>query len=73
MSARKDLWRMICANGPIMYMGLVFVTALGTLNLLAMVLAEQSTGAFSVSIMVFVLLGVTGIGLAFLLWRCQVG
>lgn len=64
---------MICANAPIMYMGLVFVTALGTLNLLAMVLAEQSTGAFAVSIMVFVILGVTGSGLAFLLWRCQVG
>lgn len=71
MSARKAFWRTICAQSPLLYVMLVLVTTLAVMNAIAMLLARQSAGAFAVSIMVFAILGVTGGGIAVLLWRCN--
>jgi uncharacterized membrane protein YuzA (DUF378 family) len=50
---------------------LVAVTVMGALNLVAMVLGDQSEGAFVISTVVFAILGVTGFGLALVLWQCK--
>lgn len=71
MSMREEFWRLVCTQSPILYVMLVFVTTLAVMNAIAMSLAEQSEGAFTVSLMVFGFLGVTGGGIAFLLWRCN--
>lgn len=71
MTAREEFLRLVCAYSPVLYMMLVFVTTLAVMNVIAMSLAEQSEGAFAVSLMVFAFLGVTGGGIVVLLWRCN--
>lgn len=70
-SGREAFWRYVCAQAPVLYMGLVFVTVLFVLNVLAVLLADQSPGAFAVSVLVFGLLALTGGGMWAVLWRCQ--
>lgn len=71
MSAREEFWDLVCDYAPYFYVMLVAVTVMGVLNLAAMVLGDQSEGAFVVSLLVFAVLGVTGVGLAGVLWRCD--
>jgi len=71
MSTLEEFWRLVCAQSPLLYVMLVFVTTLAVMNAIAMSLAEQSEGAFAISITVFAILGTTGGGIGFLLWRCN--
>ncbi|MDF9747543.1 hypothetical protein [Natrinema salsiterrestre] len=71
MSTRDEFWDVVCARASSFYFMLVAVTVMGVLNLAAMVLGNQSTGAFVVSTVVFAILGVTGLGLALVLWQCK--
>lgn len=71
MSVREEFFRVVCAQAPLLYVMLVLVTTLAVMNGIAMALAQQSEGAFAISITVFAILGVTGGGIGFLLWRCD--
>lgn len=71
MSTREEFWGIVCSYASYLYVMLVFVTVMGVLNLLAMLLGDQSEGAFVVSLVVFAILGVTGLGIGFLLWQCN--
>lgn len=71
MSTREEFWDIVCSHASSLYVMLVFVTVMGVLNLLAMLLADQSEGAFVVSTVVFAVLGLTGVGAGSLLWRCN--
>lgn len=71
MSAREEFWDIMCDYAPYFYVMLVVVTVMAVLNLAAMALGDQSEGAFLVSLLVFAVLGVTGIGLGGVLWQCN--
>ncbi|SEQ91362.1 hypothetical protein [Natrinema salaciae] len=71
MSAYEEFWTIVCDHAAIFYLMLVAVTVMGVLNLAAMVLGDQSEGAFVVSVMVFAILGVTWVGLAVVLRHCN--
>ncbi|MFP8952460.1 hypothetical protein ACLI4Z_05720 [Natrialbaceae archaeon A-arb3/5] len=71
MSARAEFWEIICSHAPYFYVMLVVVTAMAVLNLFVMILGTQSAGTFAVSLLVFAILGITGLGLAAVLWQCS--
>lgn len=71
MSTREEFWDTMCAHASSFYLMLVAVTVMGALNLAAMVLGDQSDGTFVISIVVFAILGITGFGLATVLWQCK--
>lgn len=64
-------WGVICRYSEYLYMMLVFITVLASLNAIAMLLAPQSEGSFVISVMVFVILGTTALGLGFVLYQCR--
>lgn len=71
MSTREEFWDIVCGYSSHLYVMLVFVTAMAVLNLLSMALADQSEGAFVVSVVVFAVLAVTGTGIGLVLWQCD--
>ncbi|WP_226482556.1 hypothetical protein [Natrinema amylolyticum] len=71
MNASEEFWDILCAYDSYFYLMLVVVTVMGVLNGAAMALGEQSEGAFVVSLLVFGILGLTGGGLAVVLWQCN--
>lgn len=71
MSTREEFWDIVCSYSSHLYVMLVFVTVMGVLNLFAMLLGDQSEGAFVVSLVVFAILGITGLGSGYLLWQCK--
>lgn len=71
MSIGEEFWEVICPQSQYLYLLLVFVTVLGVLNLIAVLLPGQTQGAFIVSLMVFVILAITGCVAGFILWRCD--
>lgn len=64
-------WGTVCRYSEYFFMLLVLVTVFAVLNALGMLLAEQSTGAFVIAVMVFVILGVTALGVGFVLYQCR--
>lgn len=68
---RERFWFNVCRYSEYFYLLLVLVTVLGTLNVLAVIVGPQSTGAAVVSAMTFVVLAGTWLGTAFVLWRCK--
>lgn len=71
MSTAEEFWDIVCDFAPYFYVMLVVVTVMAVLNLAAMLVGDQSEGAFAVSMLVFAILGVTGAGLAIVLWQCK--
>lgn len=64
-------WAIICRYSEYFYMLLMLLTVFAVLNAIGMLLAEQSTGAFVIAVLVFVILGVTGLGVALVLYQCN--
>lgn len=64
-------WFNICKYSEYFYMLLIVLTVFALLNAFAMLIAEQSTASFVISVMVFVLLGTTALGIAIVLWQCN--
>ncbi|WP_460923147.1 hypothetical protein [Salinarchaeum chitinilyticum] len=64
-------WFNVCQFSEYYFMLLIMLTVFAVLNAIAMSLAEQSTASFVISVMVFVLLGTTGAGVALVLWQCN--
>lgn len=64
-------WFNVCKYSEYFYMFLVLVTVLGLMNVVAVLAGPQSTGAAVVSAMSFVFLGITWLGVVFVLWRCK--
>lgn len=71
MSTAEEFWDVVCAHASSFYLMLVAVTVMAVLNAAAMALGDQSEGAFVISLLVFAILGVTGLGLAVVLWQCK--
>lgn len=64
-------WEFICRYSALLYLLLLVVTVLLTMNVLAMVIDEQPQEAFLISVMNFVLLGTTAAGISIVLWYCN--
>jgi|GEM_PF-2863542 len=64
-------WFNVCQYSEYYFMLLIMLTVFAVLNTIAMLLAEQSTASFVISVMVFVILGTTGGGVALVLWQCN--
>jgi len=64
-------WFNVCSYSEYYFMLLIVVTIMAVLNAIAMLLAEQSTASFVISVMVFVLLGTTALAVGFVLWQCK--
>lgn len=64
-------WGIVCRYSEHWFMLLVVVTVLATVNAIGMLLAPQSTGAFVISVMVFVMLGGTALGVGLVLYQCR--
>lgn len=71
MSAPEEFWDIVCSYSSHLYVMLVFVTVMAVLNLFAVLLGQQSEGAFVVSVVVFGILAVTGLAVGYLLWQCN--
>ncbi|WP_143825089.1 hypothetical protein [Natrinema ejinorense] len=71
MNTYDGFWDVMSAYAPYFYLMLVIVTLMAVLNAVAMVLGDQSEGAFAISMVVFGILGLTGLGLAIVLWQCK--
>ncbi|QLG50193.1 hypothetical protein [Natrinema halophilum] len=71
MSVREEFWSIVCAHSSSFYLMFVFVTVMAVLNAAAVGLGEQSAGTIVVSLLVFVILGLTGFGIAIVLWVCK--
>lgn len=70
MSTHEGFWDVLCSHEAYFRLMFAVVAVMAVLNLAAMVLAEQSAGAFAISVLVFAVLGVTGLGLVVVLWQC---
>lgn len=64
-------WFYVCQYAEYYFMLLIVVTMMAVLNAIAMLLAPQSTGAFIISLMVFVILGVTAASMGGVLYQCR--
>lgn len=71
MSTSDEFWAVLSDYTSYFSLLLVAVTVMAVLNLAAMALGEQSDGAFVISLLVFGLLGLTGLGLVVVLWQCK--
>lgn len=71
MNRTERFLSIVCRHAPLYYVLLLLLTVLAVLNAIVMLVGDQSTGAFVVSVMVFTILGVTGGGVAVLLWICN--
>lgn len=71
-SSRKAIVREIIQRyATFLYFLLLIVTVLFTLNIVAMILGDQPSESYYISIMNFVLLGGTGAAIIILLWYGQ--
>lgn len=64
-------WFNVCRYSEMYFMLLNVLTVIAVLNAVVMLLAPQSTGAFIISLMVFGILGITGLGTGFVLYQCK--
>lgn len=71
MSTREEFWRIVCSYAPFFYVMFVLVTVMAVMNVFTMVIADQPADAFVVSLVVFVLLGITWLGTGYVLLRCK--
>lgn len=64
-------WFNVCKYSEYYYMLLILLTVFAVINAMAMLIGQQSRGAFVISVFVFVILGVTGLGIALVLLQCN--
>lgn len=64
-------WFNVCRYSEYYFMMLIAVTMFAVLNGIAMLLAPQSTAAFVISVLVFVILGITALSIAVVLLQCR--
>lgn len=64
-------WFHVCKYSEYYFMLLIVVTVFAILNAMAMLVGRQSTGAFVISVMVFVILGITALSVALVLLQCK--
>lgn len=66
-----QFWFNVCKYSEYYYMLLIVITLFLLLNTIAVLAADQSVGAAVVSAMVYVVLGVTWLFIAFVLRQCK--
>lgn len=66
-----QFWFYICRYSEYYFMLLVLLTVFAVLNGMAMLIGAQGTASFVVSVMVFLLLGITAAGTGGVLYQCR--
>lgn len=66
-----QFWYNVCRYSEQYYLLLNLLTVFAVLNAIAMLIGPQSTGAFVISVLVFVILGITGLSVGIVLYQCN--